>query len=96
MCERAAVFTKDYGEPLLHIYLSARTIRIKAKGVNGWCTEQAVVGYKGPPLHFVICPNLFKKIAQKYPEVLISKTRMKAVGDEFDYVTVLSAAEPSC
>lgn len=88
--ERAAVFAADKaGDPLMTIALREGLIRLTGEGLSGWYKEVKKVAYHGPPLEFVISPELLKHISDKHSDALISQDKLKVTGGSWSYVTVL-------
>jgi len=88
--DRAAVFAEDKeGDPLVKVSLKDGMIRIRGEGLTGWYKEVRKTTYKGPPMAFVIAPELLKHISEKYSDARISKDKLKVEGGTWQYVTVL-------
>ena len=89
--DRAAVFASDRsGEPLMTVELQEGRIRLTGEGLVGWYKEVKKAAYEGPPLEFVIAPELLKHICDKYSDAKISQDKLKVSGGGgWDYVTVL-------
>lgn len=88
--DRAAVFATDKaGDALVQVTVADSKIRIQGQGVTGWYREVKKIAYDGPPLEFVIAPELLKHISEKYSDAEISPTKLKVVGGGWEYVTVL-------
>jgi len=89
--ERASVFASDKtGEVLVTVSLKAGKVRISGDGAAGWYQEVKKVAYDGPPMSFLIAPDLLKHIAERYSDAELSKDKLKVTGGGWDYVTVLS------
>ncbi len=88
--DRAAVFAMDKaGEPLVTVKISNGVIRIIGEGLTGWYREVKKVNYNGPPMEFLIAPELLKYISEKYSDAELSKDKLKVSGSSWTYVTVL-------
>jgi len=88
--DRAAIFAADKtGEPLVQVTIKGDKIRILGEGLSGWFREVKKVAYEGPPMEFVIAPELLKHISEEYKDAQITEGRMKVVGGSWEYVTVL-------
>jgi hypothetical protein len=88
--ERAAIFATDKsGDPLLVVELSAGRMRVKGEGVAGWYIEDKKIAYDGPVIQFLIAPELLHLVSEKYSDAQISKSKLKATGPHWEYVTVL-------
>jgi DNA polymerase III sliding clamp (beta) subunit (PCNA family) len=88
--ERAAVFAADAtGESHVTVTLQPGKVRIKGEGASGWYREVSKVAYDGPPMEFVIAPDLLKQISEKYSDAQISEGRLKVTGGAWEFVTVL-------
>lgn len=92
--DRAAVFAKDKsGDPLIKVSLSEGRIRLTGEGMGGWYKEVRRVTYEGPPMEFLIAPDLLKHISERYSEAQITDRKLKVVGGHWEYVTVLGRPE---
>ena len=88
--DRAAVFAQDKsGDPLVTVSISNGVIRLKGEGLSGWYREVKKTSYEGPPIEFVIAPELLKHISERYSDAQIGEDRLKVVGGGWEYVTVL-------
>lgn len=88
--ERAAVFATDKaGDPFVKVTIKDRKIRIVGEGLTGWFREIKKVAYDGPPMEFVIAPELLKYISEKHKDAEVAKGKLKAVGECWVYCTVL-------
>jgi DNA polymerase III sliding clamp (beta) subunit (PCNA family) len=92
--ERAAVFASDKsGDPLVVVKLSNGVIRIKGEGITGWYSEVKKIAYDGPPLEFLIAPDLLRHISENYTDAHIIDSRLKVTGGGWVYVTMLGEKE---
>lgn len=95
--DRAAIFAMDKaGDPLVTVTISNDHIRILGEGLSGWYREVKKVAYEGPPMEFLIAPELLKHISEKYSDAQITEGKLKVAGHSEDneergweYVTVL-------
>lgn len=88
--DRAAVFATDKaGDPLMSVTISNGVIRILGEGLSGWYKEVKKVAYEGPPLEFLIAPELLKHISAQYSDAQITDTKLKVLGGSWVYCTVL-------
>lgn len=88
--DRAAVFAADKaGDPLMTVSLSEGLIRLTGEGLTGWYKEVKKASYHGPPMEFVISPDLLKHISDKHSNAHISQDKLKVTGGSWEYVTVL-------
>jgi DNA polymerase III sliding clamp (beta) subunit (PCNA family) len=88
--ERAAIFAADKaGDPLMTIELREGLIRLTGEGLTGWYKEIKKAAYHGPPLEFVISPELLKHISDKHSDATINQNKLKVSGNTWAYVTVL-------
>jgi len=88
--DRASVFAMDKaGDALCEVRLKDGVIRIKGQGLSGWFKEVRKVSYNGPPMEFVIAPELLKHISENYQDAEITKTKLKVVGGSWVYCSVL-------
>lgn len=92
--DRAAVFAMDKaGDPLVTVKLKEGMLRIIGQGLSGWYREAKSIAYNGPPMQFLIAPELLKHISEKYSEAEIredkNRSRLKVTGSDWEYVTVL-------
>lgn len=92
--DRAAVFASDKsGDPLVTISLESGRIRLVGEGVSGWYKEVKKVAYEGPPMQFVIAPELLKHISERYKEAVVGENKLKVSSGGWEYVTVLGQKE---
>lgn len=92
--DRAALFAADKaGEPLMSVSLKDDTIRITGEGLAGWYKEIKKTRYQGPPLKFLIAPDLLKHISEKYSNATIGTDKLKVSGGQWTYCTVLGRKE---
>ncbi len=92
--KRASVFSDtSNGEALVTVSVSENRVVVKGQSALGRYSEAQTVVYAGPPISFVIAPDLLEGISQKYSEARINEDRMKVTGGEWQYVTVLGAPE---
>lgn len=88
--DRAAIFAVDKaGDPYVQVTIKGGKIRILGKGLSGWFREVKKVSYDGPPMEFVIAPELLKRISEEYKDAQLTEGRLKVVGGSWEYVTVL-------
>ena len=91
---RAAVFAADKaGEPLLKVSLKDERVRITGEGLTGWYKEVKKVTYKGPPMEFMIAPELLKHISEKYSDAQLTEDKLKVEGERWKYCTVLGVPD---
>ena len=92
--ECAAVFGVDRaGEAQVMVTLRDGKVRIRGEGITGFYEELKQVAYDGPPLQFVIAPDLLKHISEKYKEATLSDSKLMAKGGSWTYITVLGKVE---
>lgn len=92
--DRAAIFAADKaGDPLVKVSLKEGVIRILGEGLSGWYKEVKKVAYDGPPMEFVIAPELLKHISEKYSDAQLSENKLKVEGGGWRYVTVLGCTD---
>ncbi len=88
--DRAAVFASDKsGEALVLVRLAEGRVQVVGDGVTGWYKEIKKVSYDGPPLEFLIAPELLKHIAERYSDAELTGDKLKVKGGSWVYVTVL-------
>lgn len=88
--DRAAIFAMDKaGDPLMTVTIKEGRIRIKGEGLSGWYKEEKRVNYEGPPMEFLIAPELLKHISANYSDAQLTDNKLKVVGGGWEYVTVL-------
>lgn len=88
--DRAAVFAADKaGDPLMTVALREGVIRLVGEGLSGWYKEVKKTSYHGPPMEFVISPELLKHISSKHSNATINQDKLKVTGGSWNYVTVL-------
>jgi DNA polymerase III sliding clamp (beta) subunit (PCNA family) len=88
--DRAAIFAVDKaGDALVTVTIKDRMIRIVGEGLSGWFKEVKKVNYEGPPMEFLIAPELLKHISEKYTDAQITEDKLKVLGGSWEYVTVL-------
>jgi len=92
--DRAAVFAADAsGQTQVQVNLVDGRMLIKGEGVFGWYKEVSKVAYEGPPMTFLISPELLQHISENYSEAVIQNDKLSAKGGHWTYTTVLSAAK---
>lgn len=92
--ERAAVFATDKsGDPQVMVTLSEGVLLMSGEGLTGWYKEKKSVSYEGPPLKFLIAPDLMKHISEKHQQAEIGDNMLKVTGGSWTYVTVLGKVE---
>lgn len=88
--DRAAIFAMDKaGDPLVSVTIREGRIRIVGEGLSGWFREFKKVTYDGPPMEFLIAPELLKHISEKYDDAQLTEGRLKVIGGGWEYCTVL-------
>lgn len=88
--DRAAVFAADKaGDPLMTVALREGLIRLTGEGLSGWYKEIKKANYHGPPMEFVIAPELLKHISEKHSNARINQDKLKVTGGTWQYVTCL-------
>lgn len=88
--DRAAVLALDKtGEPVIKVRLSNGMVRVIGEGPIGGYKEVRKIDYEGPSVEFYIAPRLLRYIAEKYKEAVINPKRLKAIGESWQYATVL-------
>jgi hypothetical protein len=92
---RAMVFASEQSEePVLLLSLQPGLLRIVGEGISGGYEEVKRIDYKGPPMRFLISPDILQHIAQHYTTAEICQGRFKAAQkDCWEYVTVLGDPE---
>lgn len=99
--ERAAVFAIDKsGDPLVAVRLRSvdgqGVLQIQGDGLSGYYKEKKSVTYDGPPIEFLVPPELLKEVVERYNTAEITDDRLKASGDDdgqsWTFVTVLGRA----
>ena len=92
--ECAAVFGVDRaGEEQVMVTLRDGKVKIRGEGLTGFYEERRNIVYEGPPLQFVIAPDLLKHISEKYKEATLSDSKLMAKGGSWTYITVLGKVE---
>ena len=88
--DRAAIFASDKsGDPLVTVTLRDGRIRIVGEGLSGWFREFKKVTYDGPPMEFLIAPELLKHISEEYDDAQLTEGKLKVIGGGWEYCTVL-------
>ena len=92
--ERASVFGSDKaGDPVIEVSLRSNKCRVSGNGLTGWYQEIKDVKYEGPKLDFIIAPNLLTYVVEECKEVTIGDNMLKAVGEGWQYATVLGIGD---
>jgi len=90
--ERASVFATDrVGDAQVGVKIRDGRVRLRGEGVTGFYEEVKRVAYDGPPIEFVIAPELLCHISSNYSDAKINESKLKAGGGQWTYVTVLGA-----
>lgn len=91
--DRAKDFAKTCaeGEVVRVELLSEGKMRIVGQGQHGRSWAKKTIQYAGPPLKFIISPDLLTEVCKRYNECRVNSSRLKAKGGGFSYVTVLGA-----
>ncbi len=88
--ERAAVFANDKsGDTHISVKIADGRVRLLGEGLTGWYREVKQVTYDGPPIEFVIAPELLHYISDKYSEARINESKLRAEAGHWVYVTAL-------
>lgn len=92
--EKAEIFSSEDSERNeVMVMLRPGKLRIRGLGNTGWYSESKKVGYKGPPINFMIAPKLLKDLTERHNECEISEDRLKVNGGRFVYVACLGKAD---
>jgi hypothetical protein len=93
--ERANIFSSENGEfNYVTVKLRPDRVVVEGIGITGSHTEPKRAKYAGPPIDFVIAPNLLIKLAREYPQCEISQDKIKVNGaGKFAWVAVLTRPE---
>ena len=95
--ERAAIFAKRDSilDEFIEVLLTKKKLKIKATSSAGWFQEEASFDYKGDEVIFTISPHLLRGVLSKTLDCTLSKDKMKFVGTDWIYVTVLAKNKKS-
>lgn len=75
------------------VKLSQGKIRIRGEGISGGHEEVKRVEYLGPPLEFLIAPQMLKDLVKRQTECLISEERLKIESGNWSFVACLAKVE---
>lgn len=74
---------------LIHARLSAGKVRIEGVGVGRRYKERKAIKYEGPPIEFLVAPQLLMDLVKKHTDCRVSKTHLKAGDGAYVYVSCL-------
>jgi len=75
-----------------HIRVDIRPGRVKisGRGISGWYSEtKKLVGYDGPPIAFLVSPELLMDLVSRHNECKISTTRLIVENGAYKYLACL-------
>lgn len=85
--DTASVFSAENTDRnVVTVEIRAGKLRIKGVGTNGWYQEVKKLKYSGPPLSFMISPELLSELVKKYNDCEITNERLKVVSGAQTYV----------
>jgi len=90
-CDRAAIFAEgeDGSDPVVSVSMIPGKLKIVGEGHIGWYKEIKDVVYSGPPLDFLIAPELLRQIGELYKEAEVGEERLKVTGGNWIYISAL-------
>lgn len=93
--DRANVFSQENADnDQILVKLEAGRLRLRGEGITGYHIESKKFKYEGPPLSFMIPPNLLGELTERHTRCIISKDRLRInQGKRFVYVTCLGVAD---
>lgn len=90
--ERANVFSSENsGNNQIKIDLKKGILKATGEGVNGIYEEIRDVKYSGPPISFIIAPELLSEISEKHNDCTINEKTMRIETDAWVLITSLGA-----
>lgn len=90
----AEVFSKENVDAnLLHVDLKPGKLRLRSIGLRGSLTKIQNISYDGESFSFVIPPQMFTYVIEKFNDCVVGDGRLKVDGGSYQYVTRLMAME---
>lgn len=94
--EKASIFSAESSDDnQVSVELRTGKMRIKGTGTSGWFQEMKKLKYDGPPLSFLISPELLIELTKKHTDAEITDGRLRVNGGKWKYITCLSAPAAS-
>ncbi len=88
--DKAQIFSKENTEgDYLHVEIKKGRLTLTGEGLSGGHEERKKLNYDGPPLTFVISPEILKDIVTRHTECTLSEDRLKVNGGKYIYVACL-------
>lgn len=89
--ERAEVFAKrqNYLDAEVSILIKENRIKVKGQSESGWFEEEINMKYSGDPIEFRITPFFLKDMLNQTSTAIISESKIKFTGEDWQYVAVL-------
>lgn len=88
--DKAKVFSEENPTKMIRVTVAGGEMRVHGEGLSGGFEEKRKVEWAGEDLEFLVSPAILAEVAKRYPECRVSKDRIKAEGERFRYVTVLT------
>lgn len=90
-CERAAVFSSEDAESnMVKVTIAeGKKMLMRGEGSTGFHTEPKKIDYKGPPLEFIIHPELLAALVKEGHPCKVQERRLIMDGGDFTYAVAL-------
>lgn len=90
----AGIFTADNKtDARVSVKLSDGRMTIRGDGSQGWASDDIDTAYHGDPVIFRISPEHLIRLVKNHSACELSSTRLRIVGDNWSYLTVLGKAD---
>lgn len=89
--ERAEIFaSRDVKlDEEIEFNIGNNKLSVKSKSESGWFSESLKIKYNDDPFKFIIPPDLLKSILKETTDCIICENRLKFIGDDWEYISVL-------
>jgi hypothetical protein len=93
--ERALVFSsEDKDSDWITVDLDGTRVKVRGEGVSGWYTETKKAKFDGPPIKFLISPQLLAELVKNHTDCTLTDRLLKVDAGKFKYATVLNVSAP--
>lgn len=89
--ERAMVFTsenKQLGESVT-VKLAPGKATVKGQGITGWYRQACKCVYDGPPMQFLVHPQMLVDLVHKHSEAVVAPERLRVKNEKYVWVAWL-------
>lgn len=88
--DKAKVFSEENPSKMIAVRVAKGEMTVFGEGTSGGFEKPMPVDWTGADLDFLMSPVILAELAKRHPECSVSKDRIKAEGERFRYVTVLT------